>query len=226
MAAKTATQDVVQEDNKILAALGDVQKNMMGAVNGIRQDLGKLARRVDGIESEVKAIKGVQPELKTRIVHQQAPAPVPQAAVPAPQPAAIPAPQPMTMDELSDIGPGGIVRGTNCYQVCVTKCRSSNYQQCWKLLLRLRGFDRPATIVGWHGPQELIGMMGEVWPEISLDTFDEGTYAQKYAERLAEDPQAAPPIIQIVDANFKADWYQSKPNILRHTHIKVVRVYP
>jgi hypothetical protein len=207
-----ATKDVAPiETNEVLGALDQIVQRMGEMEDKINSRLDNAGKAVGSLIKRVEAIEK-PPELKTRVVHQQAQT-VPQA------PAGTPASQ-----QVADNGEN--IKTSTCYRVDVTKVRSQNFRHCWKLLLRIRGYNRPVTIIGWNGPQELVEMMAEVWPSVTLDVFDEGLFTQRYAERLAEDPQAQPPIIYSVDLHFKVEWFKTRPNVYGHTYVQANRVYP
>jgi hypothetical protein len=205
----TATKDVAPiEADAVLGALdqlmqqmGEMETKLNSRLDNAGKAVGSLIKRVEAIETK--------PDLKPRVVHQQSPQ-VPEGT---------PASQAVTDN-------GEDIKTSTCYRVDVTKVRSQNFRHCWKLLLRIRGYNRPVTMIGWNGPQELVDRMAEVWPSVSLDVFDEGLFTQRYAERLAEDPQAQPPIVYSVDLHFKVEWYKTRPNVYGHTYVQAERVYP
>jgi hypothetical protein len=199
--ATPETSEVLGVLDQIMQRMGEMEETLNHRLDNAGRAVGSLIKRVEAIEKP--------PELKTRVVHQQAQT-VPQAVgTPA-----------------SQADNGEDIKTSTCYRVDVTKVRSQNFRHCWKLLLRIRGYNRPVTMIGWNGPQELVEIMCEVWPTVSLEIFDEGTFTQKFAERLAEDPQAQPPIVYSEDVHFAVEWFKTRPNIYGHTYIQAQRVYP
>lgn len=212
MATKTATsQETIETTDDVLSALAQLSQQMGQMNQTVNQRLDKAGKVIGAIGKRIAALEA-KPDLKPRVVQPPTPQP--------PAPSSMPDQAPMMEPEEFE------TYEATCYRIDVTKVRSPNFKHCWKLLLRIRGYNRPVTIVGWNGPAELVEMMADVWPNVSLDIFDEAGFDQKYAERLAEDSQANPPIIYSQDVHFKVEWYRTQPNYRGHTYVKALRVYP
>lgn len=111
-----------------------------------------------------------------------------------------------------------IVKTNRCNRVSLTKTRK---RDCWKLILSLPGRSRPATFIGWDGPEQILMMFADVMPELSLEDFDEPTWAKK------DRGQDRPPLLRQWDTNFTVEWFQTAP--VGHngaTFIQVETVYP
>jgi hypothetical protein len=197
--------------------------DVLGAVKGVGQRVDKLTGKVDAIDKRVTVLEA-QPQLKTRIVQQQGnghgqavqAAPV---VAPAPQVVYVPArPQDEGEDEAIQAGIWEkVIKTSRCYKIGVTKTRN---RDSWKLKLYMRGQRRPATLIGWDGTAELVEYMKEVWPEVSDETFDEGTFA-------AQDKGKDIPVeFQYDGVHFLVDWFRTAPNWRGHTFINVEGVYP
>lgn len=218
-----ANQRTKDEGRRTPATLDDV----LGAVNGVGQRVDALDNKVSSIDRRVMALERA-PALKTRIVHQQGsngngqvqPQPVQQAPVE------------VSDEELEEeaIRSGiweKVVHKSRCYRIDVSKVRSPQYADCWKLILRLRGERRPATLCSFDGLNQMIEMMREVWPAINEDIFDEALFEERWAEQRKVDPRAPMPIIHSDDnVLFEVEWFKTAPNYRGHTFINVERVYP
>ena len=220
------------ETTKTTTSLDEV----LGAVQGVGKRVDAMGNKLDSIDRRVTALEKA-PSLKTRIVQQTQGnnGSTAQAIQAAPQPTArTPVRPPADVrhdDEGEDeaIAAGNwekVVKRSRCYRIDVTKVRSPQFADCWKLLLRMRGQRRPAVIVGFEGTQELIEMMREVWPSVNEDIFDEAVFDERWAERRQADPKALMPIIYSEDALFEVDWFRTAPNWRGHTFINVESLFP
>lgn len=194
----------------------------------------QINTRLDTLENRVVALEQTGPVLKTRLVgfngngnvsvapqssgHAPALAPIPPRAVP--RTAIIPR---HDDDEGEDdaIAAGSwakVIKKNRCNRVSLTKTRK---RDCWKLILSLPGRSRPATFIGWDGPEQILMMFADVMPELSLDDFDNAAWAKK------DKGQERPPLLNQWDTSFMVEWYQTAP--IGHngaTFITVETVYP
>lgn len=204
-----------KDEGRKTATLDDI----MGAVRGVGRKVDTLTTRVDVLDQRVTSLE-TTPSLKTRIVHQ--------ARNGGGQ---------VTQPEVSDeeleeeaIMSGGwekVVKKARCYRIDVTKVRSPQFADCWKLIFRLRGERRPATLIGFDGLNELIEMVRDVWPQVNEDIFDEALFEEKWAARRKTDPKAPLPIIYSEEnVLFEVECFQTAPNYRGHTYINVERLYP
>jgi hypothetical protein len=228
--AAQKTKDEGRRTEAPEATLDDV----LGAVQGVGKRVDALDNKVSSIDRRVTSLEK-SPGLKTRIVHQVQGANGTAKAVQAEPPTArTPVRPPADVrhdDEGEDeaIASGNwekVVKRSRCYRIDVTKVRSPQFADCWKLLLRMRGQRRPAVICGFDGTQELIEMMREVWPSVNEDIFDEALFEERWAERRQADPKAPMPIVYSEDVLFEVDWFRTAPNYRGHTFINVEGLYP
>lgn len=199
----------------------------------------QINNRLDTLENRVVALEQSGPVLKTRLVGfngngngnpplsggegsgvRVAPAlaPIPPRAVP--RTAIIPR---HDDDEGEDdaIAAGSwakVIKKNRCNRVSLTKTRK---RDCWKLILSLPGRSRPATFIGWDGPEQILTMFADVMPELSLDDFDSVAWAKK------DKGQERPPLLNQWDTSFMVEWYQTTPTGHNGaTFITVETVYP
>lgn len=200
----------------------------------------QINTRLDTLETRVVALEQAGPVLKTRLVgfngngngHNQA-TPLPVGGVGGGRvagsevkPRAVPRETivPRHDDDTGEddaIAAGSwakIIKKNRCNRVSLTKTRK---RDCWKLILSLPGRSRPATFIGWDGPEQILMMFADVMPELSLDDFDNAAWAKK------DKGQERPPLLTQWDVNFMVEWYQTAP--AGHngaTFITVETVYP
>lgn len=199
----------------------------------------QINSRLDTLETRVVALEQSGPTLKTRLVgfngngngqltnagpygngniSSPAPAPIPPRAVQ--RTAIIPRhDDDEGEDEAIEAGSWAkIIKKNRCNRVSLTKTRK---RDCWKLILSLPGRSRPATFIGWDGPEQILTMFADVMPELSLDDFDNAAWAKK------DKGQERPPLLNQWDTSFMVEWYQTAP--AGHngaTFITVETVYP
>ncbi|MCK6629319.1 MAG: hypothetical protein L6R45_29600 [Anaerolineae bacterium] len=197
----------------------------------------QVNQRLDGLETRVLKLEQEGPILKTRLVGLNGSAPQAELS-PTPEkttagraergarPKAIPRDQIIPRhdnDEAEDeaIAAGSwakIIKTNRCNRVSLTKTRK---RDCWKMILSLPGRSRPATFIGWDGPEQILTMFADVMPELSLDDFDNGAWAKK------DKGQERPPILKQWDVNFTVEWFQTAPTGHNGaTFISVETVYP
>lgn len=219
-----ATSRTKDSETTKVATLDEV----LGAVKGVGRKVDGLARRVDVLDKRVTVLEA-KPDLKTRVVQQTlTPNPSPNGrGGTSPQ---VTSPQQEDEGEEEALLSGTwekVVKTSRCYRIDVTKVRSPQFAYAWKLLLRLRGQRRPATIIGFNGTDELIDLMREVWPTVNEDIFDEAQFEEAWTERRKSDAMVPMPIIYSEEnVHFLVDWFRTAPNYRGHTFINVEGVYP
>lgn len=192
-------------------------EDVLGFMQGMDRKLDNLTVRVEALDKRVTVLEA-KPELKTRIVQQGGNG---QGPVARPAPKVVqrdPSPQDEGEDEAIQSGTWEkVIKTSRCYMVGVSKTLDRKH---WKLKMYMRGYRRPATMVGFDGEAPLVEFMKEVWPEISLDTFDEQTFVD------ADQGKEVPPEFQYDGMHFLVDWFRTAPNWRGHTFINVEGVYP
>jgi hypothetical protein len=209
------------------ATLDDV----MNAVTGVGQQVKTLAVTVEAIDQRVTALEQQPPVLKTRMVGANGNGLANQGAygngnITKEKPKAIPREVIVPRhdnDEAEDeaLAAGAwakTIKTNRCNRISLTKTRK---RDCWKMILGLPGRSRPATFIGWDGPEQIMMMFADVMPELSLDDFDEATWAKK------DRGQERPPLLKQWDVNFTVEWFQTAPTGHNGaTFISVETVYP
>ena len=191
----------------------------------------QINNRLDTLETRVVALEQAGPVLKTRLVgfNGNGNAPAQTGHVAPSQPVAPRAVQRTAIiprhdddegeDEAIEAGSWAkVIKKNRCNRVSLTKTRK---RDCWKLILSLPGRSRPATFIGWDGPEQIMTMFADVMPELSLDDFDNAAWAKK------DEGQERPPLLNQWDTSFMVEWYQTAP--IGHngaTFITVETVYP
>jgi|GEM_PF-5284309 len=194
----------------------------------ITNGFNQINTRLDNLDARVTTLEQQGPVLKTRMVGlnggngHTSPQPQPQ-----PKPKAIPRDQIIPRHDDDEAEDEAIASGqwakhikrSRCNRVSLTKTRK---RDAWKLLLKMPGERRPAVFTGWNGTQEIIDFFADVMPEMSLEDFDEPTWAKL-------DKGQEPPIMTQWDVNFTVEWFKTAPVIFNGklcTFINVESVYP
>jgi hypothetical protein len=210
--------------------------DVMNAVTGVGHQVKTLAVTVEAIDKRVTVLEQQPPILKTRmvgvgngngngLVNQ---GPYGNGNIIKEKPKAIP--REVVTPSYHDDGGGDedealasgawakVIKTNRCNRVSLTKTRK---RDCWKMILSLPGRSRPATFIGWDGPEQILMMFADVMPELSLDDFDQATWAKK------DKGQERPPLLKQWDVNFTVEWFQTAPTGHNGaTFISVETVYP
>lgn len=193
----------------------------------------QVNQRLDGLETRVLKLEQEGPILKTRMVglngngHSDLSPSPERRGVRGEVPKAIPRDQIIPRHDDDEAEDEAIASGqwakhikrSRCNRVSLTKTRK---RDAWKLLLKMPGERRPAVFTGWNGTQEIIDFFADVMPEMSLEDFDEPTWAKL-------DKGQEPPIMTQWDVNFTVEWFKTAPVIFNGklcTFINVESVYP
>jgi len=209
----------------------DTDNDVLSAIRQVGQDVKEIKQDVAGLKQRVTALEQQPPVLKTRMVGVNGNGLVNQGAygngnIVKEKPKAIPREVIVPRhddDEAEDeaLAAGAwakVIKTNRCNRISLTKTRK---RDCWKMILSLPGRSRPATFIGWDGPEQIMMMFADVMPELSLDDFDEATWAKK------DRGQERPPLLKQWDVNFTVEWFQTAPTGHNGaTFISVETVYP
>ncbi len=195
--------------------------DVLHAITGVGQKVDHLTQRVEVIDQRVTVLEQ-QPTLKTRLVGANGSGHPPTVEKPKAVAREVIVPR-LDDDEGEDeaVQSGQwakVIKKNRCNRVSLTKTRK---RDCWKMILSLPGRSRPATFIGWDGPEQILTMFADVMPELSLEDFDQGTWAKK------DKGQERPPLLKQWDVNFVVEWFQTGPTGHNGaTFIQVETVYP